>query len=53
MNSFTIVKYLSCFIIRVNEWVIVFNANSAIFQLYHDNFQWDDDEVHFVQDQHA
>jgi hypothetical protein len=36
----------------------LFNANSAIFQLYHGEnkllFQWDDnDEVRFVLDQHA
>ena len=28
-------------------------VNSAIFQLYHVNFQRDDDEVRFVLDQHA
>ena len=36
---------------------MLLNANSAIYQLYHGdkqvNFQWDDDEVHFVLDQHA
>ena len=36
---------------------LLFNANSAIFQLYHGKkkliFQWDDDEVRFVLDQHA
>jgi hypothetical protein len=31
-----------------SEWVI---ANSAIFQLYH--FQWDNDELCFVGDQHT
>jgi hypothetical protein len=37
----------------------MFNNNSAIFQLYQltwweqVNFQWNDDEVHFVLDQHA
>jgi hypothetical protein len=44
----------------MSEWLL-FNANSAIFQLYHVhdswleqvNFQWDDDEVRFVLDQHA
>ena len=40
----------------ISEWLL-FNANSAIFQLYHGenkvNFQWDDDEVRFVLDQHA
>jgi len=36
----------------MSEWLL-FNANSAIFQLYQVNFQWDDDEVHFVLDQHA
>ena len=41
-------------------WVserLLFNANSALFQLYHwreqVNFQWDDGEVSFVLDQHA
>ena len=36
---------------------LLLNANSAIFQLYHGEnkltFQWDDDDVHFVLDQHA
>ena len=41
----------------MSEWLL-FNANSAIFQLYHgenkSNFQWaDNDEVRFVLDQHA
>jgi hypothetical protein len=41
----------------MSEWLL-FNANSEIFQLYHGEnkliFNWDDDdEVHFVQDQHA
>jgi len=40
----------------VREWLL-FNTNSAIFQLYHGweqvIFQWYDDEVHFVLDQHA
>jgi hypothetical protein len=37
----------------VREWLL-YNANSAIFQLYHgkNNFQWGDDEVGFVLDQH-
>ena len=39
----------------VSEWLL-FNANSAIFQLNHGdeqvNFQWDD-EVRFVLDKHA
>ena len=39
----------------LSEWLL-FNANSAIFQLYHGdlqvNFQWYD-EVRFVLDQHA
>jgi hypothetical protein len=39
----------------VSEW-LSFN-NSAIFQLYHGweevDFQWYDDEVRFVLDQHA
>jgi len=37
--------------------VIVFNVNSAIFQLYHGEnnliLKWDDNEVRFVLDQHA
>ena len=40
----------------MSEWLL-FNANSAIFHLYHEEnkvyFQWDDDEVCFVLDQHA
>jgi hypothetical protein len=40
----------------VSEWLL-FNANSAIVQVYHGenkvNFQWDDDEVRFVLDQYA
>ena len=42
--------------IIVSEW-LVFDANSAIFQLYHGKeqvtFIWDDGEVHFILDQHA
>jgi hypothetical protein len=44
----------------VEYWLIellLLNANSAIFQLYHGenklNFQWYDDDVHFALDQHA
>ena len=43
-------------VIKFSEWEwLLFNANSANFQLYHEqvNFQWDDDEVCFVLDQHA
>jgi hypothetical protein len=39
----------------VSEWVL-FNANSEMFSYIMErtsNFQWDDDEVHFVLDQHA
>jgi hypothetical protein len=39
----------------VSEWLL-FNANSAIFQLHHGENKLifnDDDEVHFVLDQHA
>jgi len=39
----------------VSEWLL-FNVNSAIFQLYHGEnkyFQWDDDEVRFVLNQHV
>jgi hypothetical protein len=43
-------------ILVMSEWLL-FNVNSTMFQLYHGekhvNFQWDDDEVHFVLDQHA
>jgi hypothetical protein len=41
------------------EWVtdLLFNANSSIFSAIswweQDNFQWDDDDVRFVLDQHA
>ena len=37
---------------QMSEWLL-FNSNSAIIQLYHYNFQWDDDEVRFVLDQYA
>ena len=42
---------------HMSEWLL-FNANSAFFQLYHGEnkliVQWnDDDEVRFVLDQHA
>ena len=41
----------------MSESVIVVNANSAIFSAIscreQVNFQWDDDEVGFVLDQHA
>ena len=40
----------------MSEWLL-FNTNSAIFQLYHGEnklfFLWDDDELRFVLDQHA
>ena len=39
----------------VNEWLLL-NANSPIFHtIWREqvNFQWDDDEVRFVLDQHA
>jgi hypothetical protein len=36
----------------VSEWLL-FNANSAILWREQVNFQWDDDEVRFVLDQHA
>jgi hypothetical protein len=44
-------------IMWVSKWLL-FYANSSIFQLYHgepaqDNFEWDDDEIRFVLDQHA
>jgi hypothetical protein len=42
--------------IWIREWLLC-NTNSAIFQLYDGEnkliFQWDDDEVRFVLDQHA
>ena len=39
----------------VSEWLL-FNAKWAIFQPYHgqtSNIRWNDDDVHFVVDQHA
>ena len=36
----------------VSEWFL-FNANSAISWREQVNFQWDDDGVRFVLDQHA
>jgi hypothetical protein len=38
--------------ILLSEW-LWFNANSAISWREQVNFQWDDDEVRFVLDQHA
>jgi hypothetical protein len=40
-----------------SEWLL-FNANSAIFQLYHGesklvSFQWNGDEVHLLLHQHS
>ena len=47
---------LSAYPIVVGGWLL-FNAKSAMFYLYQGvsmlNFQWDDDEVRFVLDQHA
>ena len=49
-------NYLGEGSMEVREWLL-FNANSAIFQFLSlrekVNFQWDDDEVRFVLDQHA
>jgi hypothetical protein len=37
---------------QMSEWLL-FNANSSVIcQLYHYNFQWDEDEVRFVLDQY-
>ena len=38
----------------MSEWLL-FNANSTISSKYHgeNNFQWSDDKVRFVLDQHA
>ena len=36
----------------VSEWLL-FNINSAISWREQVNFEWDDDEVRFVLDQHA
>ena len=44
----------------VSEWVsewLLFNSNSAIYELYHGEnkliYQWNDDDALFVLDQHA
>jgi hypothetical protein len=37
---------------RVSEWLLL-SANSPILQQEQVNFQWDDDKVRFVLDQHA
>jgi hypothetical protein len=54
-NLFYIERETISEVIGVSEWLL-FNANSAIFQLYHGekqiNFHWDDDDVCFVLDQH-
>jgi hypothetical protein len=48
--------YRNLFTIRVSEWLL-FNTNSAIFSAIswqkQVNFQWDDEKVHFVLNQHA
>ena len=36
----------------MSDWLLLY-VNSAILQLEQVNFQWDDDEVRFVLDQHA
>jgi hypothetical protein len=56
--SVAYVHILPVFYVLHSDWVsdCCFNANSAIFQLYHGekvNFQWDDDEVWFILDQHT
>ena len=38
---------------QMSEWLLLNATSSAIFQLYHYNFQWDEDEVRFVLDQYA
>jgi hypothetical protein len=38
---------------QMSEWLLLNANSSAIFQLYHYNFQWDEDEVRFVLDQYA
>jgi hypothetical protein len=41
------------YFVLMSQWVL-FNANSAIVQLYYGvNYQWDDDEVRIVLNQHA
>jgi hypothetical protein len=46
----------SVLFLPVSEWLL-FNTNSEIFNLCHGennvNFQWDDNEICFVPDQHA
>ena len=36
----------------MSDWLLLY-VNSAMLQLEQVNFQWDDDEVRFVLDQHA
>jgi hypothetical protein len=36
---------------QMSEWLLLNANSSAICQLYHYNFQWDEDEVRFVLDQ--
>jgi hypothetical protein len=49
-------KYFVTLFVRVTEWLL-FNANSAIFQLHHSEntftFQWDDDNICFILHQHT
>ena len=36
---------------QMSEWLLFSANSSAICQLYHYNFQWDEDEVRFALDQ--
>jgi hypothetical protein len=36
---------------QMSEWLLLNANSSAICELYHYNFQWDEDEVRFVLDQ--
>jgi hypothetical protein len=38
---------------QMSEWLLLNANSSAICELYHYNFQWDEDEVRFVLDQYA
>jgi hypothetical protein len=52
-NIITCSRQSEIFFVLMSQWVL-FNANSAIVQLYYGvNYQWDDDEVRFVLNQDA
>jgi hypothetical protein len=63
-DNVKLVLWLNMFVVSLSEWLkmsmsewLLINANSAIFQPYLGKikliFKWNDDEAHFVLNQHA